>query len=104
MKPAGASVTFLPANVTAAAVKGESLLDCALAHGVRIECECGGSCACTTCCVRIIAGNEALSVPEAPELDRLTLEGRHGTALRLACQALVFYGDILVETNPDCSS
>ncbi len=104
MRSGGASVTFLPANITVAAVKGESLLDCALQHGINLECECGGSCACTTCRVRVVAGNYALSLPEAPEVDRLTLEGRHDIDVRLACQALIVYGDIVVEIQEESIS
>ncbi len=101
MSYSDASVTFLPSHTVASAVKGESLLDCALAHGIDLECECGGSCACTTCRVRVVSGQDYLSVAEAPERERLAIEGRTGNNIRLACQALVGCGNIVIDTQPD---
>jgi 2Fe-2S ferredoxin len=95
-----ATVTFLPSSVTVIGVRGESLLDCAMANAISIESECGGSCACTTCCVRILAGGAGLSAPEAPEIDRLELELKRGVNIRLACQALIVAGEITVDIAP----
>jgi 2Fe-2S ferredoxin len=64
-------VTFLPANVTVEVDdekypfgdhgKGGSVLDVALEHGVSLEHNCGGNCACTTCHVIVRKGAENLS-------------------------------------------
>lgn len=90
----------MPASVTVTCVPGESLLDCAMAHDIAMESECGGSCACTTCCVRILAGGAGLTAPEAPEIDRLELEDKRGVNIRLACQALVVAGEITLDIAP----
>ncbi len=100
MNEVPATVAFLPASVTVTGVRGESLLDCAIANNIAIESECGGSCACTTCCVRILAGGPGLSAPEAPEIDRLELELKQGVDIRLACQALIVAGEITVDIAP----
>ena len=74
-----------------------SLLDIALAHGIAIEHSCGGNCACTTCHVVVKDGLDNLSESEDDEDDRI--ESAPGLTLtsRLACQAIVERGDVLVE-------
>lgn len=100
------TVTFLPANVTvrvdahryplADHGKPGSLLDIALAHGVALRHNCGGSCACTTCHVFVRAGEENLSPMEPDEEDRLDMAEGLTVYSRLGCQAVV-RGDVTVE-------
>lgn len=99
-------VTFLPANVTvevdearypyADDGKPGSLLDIALGHDVRIDHNCGGNCACTSCHVIVRAGMENLSGMAEDEEDRLDIAPGLTPHSRLACQAVV-QGDVTVE-------
>ncbi len=94
------NLTFLPQNRAVSAHKGDTLLDAALQHGIPIEHECGGNCACTTCQVMILAGGENLSRMEEVEADRLSTAEVVAAASRLACQALLRGGDVTVLLPP----
>jgi 2Fe-2S ferredoxin len=99
-------VTFLPLNKTvevdderyplADHGKPGSLLDIALAHGIELEHNCGGSCACTTCHVVVKEGAENLSEMQEDEEDRLDTAVGLTIHSRLGCQAVV-RGDVVVE-------
>lgn len=99
-------VTFLPMDVTVEVDDGGypladhgkpgSLLDIALAHGIPLEHNCGGSCACTTCHVIVREGEGGLSEMEVDEEDRLDLAEGLTIHSRLGCQAVVC-GDVVVE-------
>ena len=99
-------VTFLPLNQTvevddtkyplADHGKPGSLLDIALAHGIELEHNCGGSCACTTCHVIVRDGEANLSTMEEDEEDRLDTAEGLTIHSRLGCQAVV-RGDVTVE-------
>jgi 2Fe-2S ferredoxin len=99
-------VTFLPLNKTvevddsqyplADHGKPGSILDIALAHGIPLEHNCGGSCACTTCHVIVREGEENLSEMQEDEEDRLDTAEGLTIHSRLGCQAVV-RGDVVVE-------
>jgi ferredoxin, 2Fe-2S len=99
-------VTFLPLNKTvevddekyplADHGKPGSLLDIALAHGIELEHNCGGSCACTTCHVIVKEGEDNLSDMAEDEEDRLDTAEGLTIHSRLGCQAVV-RGDVVVE-------
>jgi 2Fe-2S ferredoxin len=99
-------VTFLPLNKTievddskyplADHGKPGSLLDIALANGIELEHNCGGSCACTTCHVIVREGAENLSEMVEDEEDRLDMAEGLTIHSRLGCQA-VARGDVVVE-------
>lgn len=99
-------MTFLPENQTVEFESGklhysdhgkrESLLDVALNSGVDLEHACGGSCACTTCHVIVLEGENNLSEPDDDELDRLEMAAGLTLRSRLGCQAIV-KGDVKVE-------
>jgi ferredoxin, 2Fe-2S len=99
-------VTFLPLNKTvevdderyplADHGKPGSLLDIALANGIELEHNCGGSCACTTCHVIVKEGEENLSEMAEDEEDRLDTAEGLTIRSRLGCQAVV-RGDVVVE-------
>jgi ferredoxin, 2Fe-2S len=74
----------------------ESFLDVAMNHGIHLEHACGGSCACTTCHLYIVEGEENLSEPEDNELDRLDTAWDLRTNSRLGCQAII-KGDVVAE-------
>ncbi|MCI0548189.1 MAG: 2Fe-2S iron-sulfur cluster-binding protein [Candidatus Rokubacteria bacterium] len=100
------TVTFLPLNVTVEVDESKypladhgqpgSLLDIALAHDIRLEHNCGGSCACTTCHVIVREGEEHLSPMAEDEEDRLDTAEGLTLHSRLGCQAVV-RGDVVVE-------
>ena len=99
-------VTFLPLKKTvevddsryplADHGKPGSLLDIALANGIELEHNCGGSCACTTCHVIVREGAENLSEMAEDEEDRLDMAEGLTIHSRLGCQAVV-HGDVVVE-------
>lgn len=99
-------VTFLPLRKTievddskyplADHGKPGSLLDIALANGIELEHNCGGSCACTTCHVIVREGAENLSEMVEDEEDRLDMAEGLTIHSRLGCQAVV-RGDVVVE-------
>ena len=99
-------VTFLPQNVTVEVDDKDfpfgdhgrpgSLLDVALHHGIRMEHNCGGNCACTTCHVILKEEAENLSPIESDEEDRLDTAVGLTLRSRLGCQAIV-QGDVVVE-------
>jgi ferredoxin, 2Fe-2S len=99
-------VTFLPLNITVEVDDAEypladhgkpgSLLDIALAKGIELEHNCGGSCACTTCHVIVREGEDRLSAMEQDEEDRLDTAEGLTLHSRLGCQAIV-RGDVVVE-------
>jgi 2Fe-2S ferredoxin len=99
-------VTFLPARVTVEVDDKDfpygdhgrpgSLLDIALRHGVRMDHNCGGNCACTTCHVVVREGGQHLTPMEPDEEDRLDTARGLTLHSRLGCQAVV-QGDVVVE-------
>jgi len=99
-------VTFLPMNVTVEVDQSQfpmqhdgkpgSLLDIALANGVKMGHNCGGNCACTTCHVVIKEGMENLSTMEPDEEDRLDMAEGLTLSSRLGCQAVI-KGDVVAE-------
>ncbi len=100
-------VTFLPQGRTVEFELGElpyqdhgrrgSLLDIALNFGIALPHTCGGNCACTTCHVIVREGEENLSEMEDLEADRVDLAEGVTRRSRLACQAVVTGGAVVVE-------
>ena len=79
------------------AVEGEldaTLLDVCDAHGIHMECACGGFACCNSCRVEVIKGAENLSPVEEDELP--FLERIHQ---RLGCQARLL-GPVSVRLDP----
>ena len=72
----------------------ESFLDLAMNNGIHLEHACGGSCACTTCHLFVVKGEQNLSEPEDNELDRLDTAWDLRTNSRLGCQAVI-KGDVI---------
>jgi ferredoxin, 2Fe-2S len=89
-------VTFLPGDGSAEVPAGTSLLDAADAAGVELPSNCGGVCACTTCHVWVERGLDSLSDIEEREDDKLQEASGLGAHSRLACQARLGAGDVVV--------
>lgn len=92
-------VTFLPVNKTVEAEEGQSILDVAIDNDIRLEHNCGGNCACSTCHVIVRDGMEKLSHKTEEEQDELEEAAGLTPASRLGCQCKVS-GDIIVEVPP----
>ncbi len=77
---------------------GASLLDAARQVEAPVHTLCNGIGACVQCRVRVRAGMDNLSEPEALEKDRI---GNifHITGERMGCQAKV-HGDVEIDTLP----
>lgn len=92
-------VTFLPAGVTAECADGDSVFATGKRAGVDIETACVGQATCGLCRVKVISGAEHLSA--ITDADEKHLGNVYFlTRVRLACQALVSGGDVVVELAP----
>ena len=74
----------------------ESILDVAMHFKIPVEHACGGKCACTTCHVIVVKGEENLTEANDEEMDRLDTAADLTIHSRLACQAVV-KGDVTVK-------
>ena len=87
--PAMPKITYLPLNVEVDVPEGTTLLDAALDNNIKIDHNCGGNCACSTCHVIIEKGFDSLGEMTEDEEDMLDeAEGLTDTS-RLACQCPV---------------
>ena len=85
-------------NEKCEAILGESVLDVALAHGIDLQHNCGGVCACSTCHVKIRQGAGALPEMEDDEADQLDEAEGLSLESRLGCQARILEDvDIVAE-------
>jgi 2Fe-2S ferredoxin len=89
-------VNFSNVNRIVDANEGDTLLETALAHDVPLMHACGGFCACTTCHVKVTAGESSLSQMEDEESDRIETAEGYSANSRLGCQAKVT-GPVTVE-------
>lgn len=94
-----AKVTVLPDNIEFEANSGETVMGAAIAQGLYWPTTCGGQGLCTTCMTEVVRGGENLL--EMGRSERKTLVAERGEAalrapLRLACQAIVLKGPVVV--------
>jgi len=78
---------------------GITILDAALDNGIKLDHNCGGNCACSTCHVIVEAGMENLSEMKDEEEDMLDTATGLTLTSRLGCQAQV-KGDVKVQIPP----
>jgi 2Fe-2S ferredoxin len=73
------------------ALAGETIMDCALDHGVvGINAQCGGACTCVTChCYVEESWFARLKAPRGDELEMLDYVWQRRPNSRLACQIVV---------------
>jgi ferredoxin, 2Fe-2S len=76
---------------THAGIDGETVMDCALDHGVAgIRAQCGGACICVTChCYVESPWSERIVPPRADELEMLEYAWEREPNSRLACQVVL---------------
>ena len=90
-------------EVTVEAEAGTSILHAAenASPPPRVGSSCGGNCACSTCHVWIVAGEDSLTPMSDGENDRLDMAFDVRPESRLGCQALLGDEDITVEITPE---
>ena len=80
-------VTFNDKEVEVPA--GTSILDAALDNDIKLDHNCGGNCACSTCHVIVLEGMENISAMSEDEEDMLDSAVGLTLQSRLACQCKV---------------
>ncbi len=86
--PQGASIT---------ALRGTSVCEALLEHGIAIEHACDMSCACTTCHVIVRQGLRSLAEMDESEEDLLDRAWGLEPDSRLSCQAILADTDLVIE-------
>lgn len=98
------TVRFIDPEGTVTEVTGEpgqSLLEIAEAHDVKLGSACGGVCACSSCHVWVREGEDSLSEMSEAEEDRLDMAFDVRPNSRLGCQALLDERDVVVEITEE---
>ena len=80
---------------------GTTILEASKDASGAVGDACGGNCACSTCHVYVTAGLAHLSELTDKEADRLDLGFDVRASSRLACQAKVMSGEIVVEITQE---
>lgn len=73
-------------DLTVEVDEGTTVLEAAEEVGALVGSSCGGQCACSTCHVYIVEGEDALSEAEEAEEDRLDMAFDVRAESRLSCQ------------------
>jgi ferredoxin, 2Fe-2S len=100
-------ITFLnpqgpgSAPVALEARRGESILDVAEEHGVRVGHACGGNLACSTCHCYVSEGLDSLPEISDKENDIMDKAFDVRPESRLGCQARVGDEDLVVEISEE---
>jgi len=79
-------ILFLPTNREVEVSAGTAVLDAALDNNIKINHNCGGNCACSTCHIIVEKGFETLSPASEDETDMLDEADGLTKTSRLACQ------------------
>ncbi|MDX9856400.1 MAG: 2Fe-2S iron-sulfur cluster-binding protein [candidate division Zixibacteria bacterium] len=95
-------VTFLPLDIEVDVPEGTIILDAALDNNIKIDHNCGGNCACSTCHVIVEKGFETLNEKTEDEEDMLDEAENLTDHSRLACQCKIT-SDLIVRI-PEKSS
>ncbi|MBD3403978.1 2Fe-2S iron-sulfur cluster binding domain-containing protein [candidate division GN15 bacterium] len=82
-------ITFLPNDVEVDVPEGTIILDAALDNNVKIDHNCGGNCACSTCHIIVEEGFDTLNEMSEDEEDMLDEAENLTDVSRLACQCKV---------------
>ncbi len=98
LNPQGAKST---GPVTLEGKPGESILDVAEEHGVRVGHACGGNLACSTCHCYVTEGFDSLPEITDKENDIMDKAFDVRPESRLGCQAKVGDEDLVVEISEE---
>ena len=74
-----------------------SILECAIQNNLPLDHDCGGNCACTTCCVHIVSGMENLSAMSDDEQSLLEANDKMEEGARLGCQSRILSGEVKLQ-------
>ncbi|MGB1014677.1 MAG: 2Fe-2S iron-sulfur cluster-binding protein [Nannocystaceae bacterium] len=97
-------ITFIEPDkttVTVEAKAGESLLEVAETHHVKMGSACGGVCACSSCHCWVRDGLQTLPEMEDAEEDRLDMGFDVRPYSRLGCQVKVAEHDLTIEITEE---
>ena len=92
-----AQITFENTKETFEVADGTSVLECAIDKNVPLDHDCGGNCACTTCCVHVISGMENIEPMSEDEKILLEANDKLVENARLGCQSRVKAGSVVVQ-------
>ena len=90
------SVTFHPGGLRVECEEDDSVFELGRGAGIRIPTSCVGNASCGLCRVKVVSGEEHLTPFNAAERRHLG-NVYFLTKIRLACQARVLDGDVVVE-------
>ncbi len=86
------------------AQEGETILEVALKHNIRLHHNCGGVCACSTCHIYLEEGEQYVEEISEKEEDFIDRARNPRLNSRLACQCVLHSGEgHLLVTIPDQS-
>jgi ferredoxin, 2Fe-2S len=96
-------ITFIEPGraLTVDARKGDTLLEIAEEHHIKMGSACGGVCACSSCHAWIREGLDGLPEMSDAEADRLDMAFDVKPCSRLGCQVKVGDEDLTVELTPE---
>jgi 2Fe-2S ferredoxin len=92
-------IRFLPEDIEVEVPEGRTILDAALDNNIKIDHNCGGNCACSTCHIYVEEGLDSLSEMSEDEEDMLDEAEDRRDDSRLACQCKV-KTDLVVNIPP----
>ena len=82
-------IKFLPIDQEVEVPDGTIILDAALDNNIKIDHNCGGNCACSTCHIIVEQGIESLNEMSEDEEDMLDEAENLTDTSRLACQCKI---------------
>lgn len=80
---------------------GTTILEANLDNDIEHPNDCGGNCACSTCKVMIVSGEENLSEQDEDERDTLDAYGWDPDEYRLSCQCVIEGPGVVVIEFPE---
>ena len=86
---------------TVDAKPGQTLLELAEEHDVKMGSACGGVCACSSCHCYVLSGGDDLDEASDMEEDRLDMAFDVRPTSRLGCQVDVRGGDLVVQLSEE---
>lgn len=90
--------------ITVQATEDVSILEITEEHDIHLNHNCGGVCACSTCHVYILKGEDDLEEISDKEEDFIDRAINPTLQSRLACQCIILNGDAEIEVKiPDQS-
>ena len=92
-------IKFLPIDQEVEVPDGTIILDAALDNNIKIDHNCGGNCACSTCHIIVEQGIESLNEMSEDEEDMLDEAENLTDTSRLACQCKITK-DMIIKIPP----